>query len=134
MTNSEKNLSISTESNSHKISIQSKITNTSDENYIVIVEPALKLCLKENFEFMKDSKDWLTPFWIFITIIITFLTADFNKTFLGLNWDNWKWVFVIFLILSWVFFLLGLYKLFKNKTTLDDLMDKIKNINEVNKN
>jgi c-di-AMP phosphodiesterase-like protein len=80
---------------------------------------------------MKKVSDWKTPASIFITSLITVLTATF-KDFL-LPKEIWNAIFVLIMFISCVFFLVNFIRALINskKNTVENLIKKIANIDDV---
>jgi len=96
---------------------------------IVITEDKLKVILSNLISNLKKSETWLTPLSLFITLIITVLTANFNKSFLGVEKDVWCAIFYLCLIGSLIWLIISVFnsiKFFKS-TKLVNVLHEIKN-------
>ena len=105
--------------------IRNKYSNT-QSNLIEITEDKLRIILKENFDIIKKSKDWLGALGLFLTILLTLLTCDFRDTAI-LTSDAWKALFVICLAISFLYLVWVIVNLFRNRITVDNVIDQIKN-------
>lgn len=102
-------------------------TNTKSD-LIEITEDKLENILLKFFNDYKKMRGWLTSFTIFLTLLVTILTANF-KEFMGINKDVWTAIFYISLALSCIWMIIGIVFAIKNykRTRLNCLIDKIKN-------
>jgi len=98
---------------------------------IKITRDKLEIILLKEFNSMKKVSDWKTPASIFITSLITVLTATF-KDFL-LPKEIWNAIFVLIMFISCVFFLVNFIRALINskKNTVENLIKKIANIDDV---
>lgn len=98
---------------------------------ITITKDKLEIILLKEFNSMKKVSDWRTPASIFITTLITVLTAIF-KDFL-LPKEIWNALFVLIMFISCVLFLVNFIRALINskKNTVENLIKKIANIDDV---
>lgn len=98
---------------------------------ITITKDKLEIILLKEFNSMKKVPDWKTPASIFITTLITVLTATF-KDFL-LPKEIWNAIFVLIMFISCVLFLVNFIRALINskKNTVENLIKKIANIDDV---
>ena len=73
-------------------------------------------------------KDWLTPFGVFLSLLLTITTAEFKDT-LNIGKETWKAFFFILLIASvlWLVYSLICWFKFRHQGNIDTF---IKNITE----
>lgn len=97
---------------------------------IKITRDKLEIILLKEFNSMKKVPDWKTPASIFITTLITVLTATF-KDFL-LPKEIWNALFLLLMLISGIWFLINLVRLLKThkKDSIGSLINKIANIEE----
>ena len=97
---------------------------------IKITRDKLEIILLKEFNSMKKVSDWKTPASIFITSLITVLTATF-KDFL-LPKEIWNAIFLLLMLSSGICFLINLVRLLKThkKDSIGSLINKIANIEE----
>lgn len=97
---------------------------------IKITRDKLEIILLKEFNSMKKVPDWKTPASIFITTLITVLTATF-KDFL-LPKEIWNALFLLLMLISVIWFLINLVQLLKThkKDSIGSLINKIANIEE----
>ncbi|WP_163716782.1 hypothetical protein [Mangrovibacterium lignilyticum] len=105
-----------------------QVCSNTKTDFIEITEDKLENILIKFLRDLKKSSGWLTPLSIFITILITNLTADF-KEFLSIPKEIWCAIFYLALALSFVWFIVKTISAIKNrkKVQLDYLINKIKN-------
>ena len=109
----------------------SKVYENTQSDLIEITDDKLRLILSEFISKVKKSQDWLVPFSIFFTLLITFLTTDFSKDFLGISKTSWSIIFWIAFWGSIGWLLISLFNCFyhRKSITLENLLGKIKNNN-----
>lgn len=105
-----------------------QVCSNTKTDFIEITEDKLENILIKFLSDLRKSSGWLTPLSIFITILITNLTADF-KEFLSVSKDIWCAIFYLALGLSFVWFIIKGISAIKNrrKTKIEYLINKIKN-------
>lgn len=67
-----------------------KVFDNLDQNIIRITEDKMKLILIENFKKIEDKKAWVSPFGIFIALLVVFLTTEKFKDFLYIPAAVWE--------------------------------------------
>lgn len=97
---------------------------------IKITRDKLEIILLKEFNGMKKVPDWKTPASIFITTLITVLTATFKD--LLLPKEIWNALFLLLMLISGIWFLINLVRLLKThkKDSIGSLINKIANIEE----
>lgn len=105
------------------------ICSNTKTDFIEITEDKLENILMKYITILKKTKNWITPFSIFLTILITILTADFKKEFLGIDQFIWSAIFYISLFISGLWLIADLYNLLKynKKSKIECLIKTIKN-------
>lgn len=88
-----------------------------DDNEIVITETRLENILMKHEQALGSGNDWKTPFGLIISIILVFLTAEFNKNFLGINKEMWGSLFIVVLIGSLIWLSKSLLLKYRNRNT-----------------
>ena len=98
---------------------------------IHITDDKLKNIMNDYISNLKKTLDWLTPFSLSLTLLITFLTTEFSKDFLGISKSFWSYIFITAFIGSLVGLIASLTNccLLRKTTKLDYLIDRIKNKN-----
>lgn len=98
---------------------------------IEITEDKLMLCLIENEKILKDKTAWQTPISLFSSLLLTKLTAKFETGFVGIDSNTWEAIFLIGIVISLLWLIISLYKLYKSWKTdhFNALLNKIKNSN-----
>ncbi|MBA4320443.1 MAG: hypothetical protein C0412_18755 [Flavobacterium sp.] len=97
---------------------------------IEITHDKMENILLKHLKNISLMKSWLTPLSLFITLLITRLTATFND-FLQIKAPVWDALFLLSMITSTIWLLVILVNIFRcrNKATIDYLMREIKNAN-----
>jgi uncharacterized membrane protein YesL len=105
-----------------------QVCRNTKTDFIEITEDKLENILIKFLQDFKDSSGWLTPFTIFLTLLVAILTADF-KEFLEIPKEIWCAIFYICLILSFCWFIYMVYIAYikRKKVKIDYLIRKIKN-------
>lgn len=108
--------------------------NNVSQGIIHITEDKLKVILLEQKEKNKLFYSWTTPLGIFVSCLLTTITADFKNT-LGLSSNTWKAIFVILTVITLVWLLWAAFNAFSNRKNrkIDDLINTIKNSYENNR-
>lgn len=98
---------------------------------IHITDDKLRNILRDFVPNAKKINDWLTPLSIVVTLLITFLTTDFSKDFLGIPKSLWSVIFIVVFGISIIWLIVAIINAFKLRkiTSIDYLIDKIKNKN-----
>lgn len=91
------------------------------QRFIVVTEDKLRLYLNEYLDRMQQSTEWLTPFGLVVTIIITLVTATFQNIFLPAA--TWEAIFWLSLVVSSIWLIRILLKRPKSMT-LDQVVEK----------
>ncbi|WP_310595520.1 hypothetical protein [Flavobacterium sp.] len=107
----------------------SQVCSNTKSDLIEITEDKLENILIKFLSNYTNLTIWLTPLGIFLSLLLTFLTAADFKEFLGITKNYWYAFFVLSLILSAFFTIYYLFKSLLNykKTKLEFLINKIKN-------
>lgn len=89
------------------------------ENYVMISESKIRVCLLNNSKNLKERSSWQTPAGIFLTVLIVFLTSEF-KSFIFPK-ETWQAIFVIGGAWSFVW---TIYSFFNRPkaTTIDEIV------------
>ncbi|MFY7937096.1 MAG: hypothetical protein ACOVOQ_06960 [Flavobacterium sp.] len=120
----------SNSSNSSKVNSRfiSQVCSNTKSDLIEITEDKLENILIKFLSDFTSSTIWLTPLGIFLSLLITFLTADF-KEFIGIPKNIWYAFFALSLLLSAFWTIYSSIKAIINykKTKLEYLINKIKN-------
>lgn len=97
-----------------------------DEVEITVTKTKLENYFLKHKKILESGSDWNTPLSLVITILLVFLTAEFNKNFLGLSKDTWIAVFLIMLCLSIGWFLKSCISKYQNRNkNIDSLIQTI---------
>lgn len=103
-------------------------TNTKSD-LIEITDDKLKLILSDFIKRIKKTHDWLIPFSILLTLLITFLTTEFSIDFLGISRSTWSTIFILIFIISVIWLFISAFNCINKKrlNTLENLIAQIKN-------
>jgi len=106
----------------------SQVCTNTKSDLIEITEDKLENILIKFIRDFKKSIGWLTPLSIFLTLLVTNLTAEF-KTFLGISKEIWCAIFYLALFLSFCWTIYQSFLAVRNikKTRIQYLINKIKN-------
>ncbi len=106
----------------------SQVCTNTKSDLIEITEDKLENILIKFLSDYRNSTAWLTPLGIFLSLLITFLTADF-KDFLNIPKDTWCAIFYVCLTLSllWTIYSAIIALVNYNKVKIEYLINKIKN-------
>ena len=102
----------------HKNVNQEIIVTTSDKIKLVLINTEKKLT---------SQRDWWTPLGLLFSFVTTLITANF-KNVCGLTKDTWKAIFIILILLSLVWLIITLRKLYLNwgEYNLESIIERIK--------
>jgi hypothetical protein len=97
---------------------------------IEITHDKLENLLRKFYERHALRLSWFNPLSLGIGVALTLSTAEFKAQALALDGATWKAIFVITLVVSVVWLVFNLIQLARgwNESSLDSLIDKIKNV------
>lgn len=97
---------------------------------IEITHDKLENVLRKFYERHALRSSWFNPLSLGIGVALTLSTADFKAQSLGLDGATWRAIFVIALVASVIWLAKNLLQLVRcwNDTSLESLIDKIKNV------
>jgi len=106
--------------------INQKCSNLKSD-LIEITEDKLENILLKHMTKIENSKCWLAPLSLFVSLLMTLLSSNFIKTF-GLSKYTWEAVFMVGLLMSFIWLIKSLIYLYKNKNNCSILIliNKIK--------
>ena len=81
--------------------------------------------LTEHCHKVSRSRDWMAPLGVFLTILVTLVSADFKEA-LAMSKDTWKAIFVIVGAGALLFLARGLWNI-RGTETVYQLANRIKN-------
>lgn len=97
-----------------------------DETEITVTKTKLENCFLKHEKALNSGSDWKTPLGLIITIILVFLTTEFNKNFMGVEKDSWIAIFIIILIISVVWLIKSCVSKYQNRgENIDTLIQHI---------
>ncbi len=103
---------------------QSKTYLNTGQNFIVTTEDKVRLCLTTHIDAVSKKKGWITPLTWLSTIIVVFITSDFND--FVLTKDAWQAVFFIGLLISGVWLVKAVIDAFRVSTSIDLIIQTLK--------
>jgi len=108
--------------------INKKCCNTKSD-LIEITEDKLQNILTRLIDNLKKIHQWLTPLSLFTTLLLSILTTDFTKEFIGIEKDVWSAIFYICLAASFVWLIISVINSirFYKRTRLNNIINEIKN-------
>lgn len=109
-----------------------KVTTTSntDVELLITNKDKLELALIKYEKALKDRFAWATPFGIFISLLLTCVTADSFKPFLNLSAEVWKAIVIVSCFGSFIWLIIAIIKMLKSRgeaeldTVINDLMKR----------
>ena len=112
----------------------SQVCSNVKSDLIEITEDKLENVLLKHLKNLRIIDSWLTPFTLFLTVLLAILTTEFKAAF-GFTKEVWNAVFLVLLAGSFIWLIICLFKIFKtyNKATIDHIIKQIKDADE-NKN
>lgn len=108
--------------------IDKKRTNTKSD-LIEITHDKLENILLKHLEFVSIKNSWVSPLSVFVTILLTKLTASFKK-FIEIEKEVWEALFLFGLAGSFIWLVIVLIRMYchRNVTNIDYVINKIKNL------
>lgn len=109
-----------------------KIIVNVKSNLITITEDKLENILLKNIDQKSINKSWITPLSIFITTLITNLSANFIDIY-GLKSAVWEAIFILVTIGTAIWLIISIIRIFMNrgKGSLPNLIARIKNAKDM---
>ncbi|MCQ2116817.1 MAG: hypothetical protein MJY76_01580 [Bacteroidales bacterium] len=97
-----------------------KYFSNTKSNVLEITEDKLRNILSMHFDKIKRSKDWISALALFLSLLVTVITATF-KNFI-FSPDTWKAIFVILLIGSFIYLIYTASNAAKNKDSIENII------------
>ncbi len=108
-----------------RISRETKVHLNLAQDMIVTNEDKVRLCLTSHLSRVEAKRGWIAPFAIFVSILLTLVTAQFHDLYLSAS--AWKAMFIWALILDSVW--LGRALLSVRKSSgVDDIVAEMKRV------
>lgn len=107
-----------------------KVYNNTTQNIIRITEDKLEKILMNHSSNVKKKSDWKAPLGIVVSIVLALISTRFQDAFY-LEAAVWKAIFIISLIISVGWLGCKIYYCMRIDSSLKTLMDKIKNVNQI---
>lgn len=98
------------------------------QGFIHITEDKLKVILLEHSNKNSQFYSWTTPFGIFVSCLLTTITANFELTW-GISSSTWEAIFILCTVGTGLWTIYASFKAFMHRRgrTTDELIEKIKN-------
>jgi hypothetical protein len=106
---------------------ESSVFRNISQQVIVTTSDKIKLCLIEHQNTLSAKNGWIAPIGLLIALVTALVTTDF-KQFLDISPDIWKALFIFGTILSAVWTIRSLFRLyqFRNKGGIDSIIEELK--------
>lgn len=113
------------------IEINTEYCHNVGQTYITITEDKLENILLKNDKALKAKYSWTTPLGLFVTCLLTSLTAQFKNT-IGISSEVWSAIFYIATVGSFIWTTMAAYKAYSRRKGGDipTLISKIKNVSK----
>jgi hypothetical protein len=110
-----------------ELSQGSIVSKNVNQEVIVTTRDRVHLCLIKHQTNLQSRQDWLVPFGILLTIILTLTTADFKKDALGVDGDTWRALFLMGLIVTTVWLVItGRRAINTSATAVEDVINNMR--------
>ncbi len=123
----------SSQNNEATISINNEINakvkhyKNVDQNFITITEDKMNLILIKHLNEIEDKKLWIAPLGIFITLLLIPLTTEKFKDAFSISASVWQAACYIAMVIFFIWFIiLGLKSWAARKTTIESVINKLK--------
>lgn len=113
--------------NNGSVKVDNIISNTS-VNVIQITEDKLENILMRHLKKLEKPRDLIGAISLFLSLLIVMFTTEF-KNIMFLNSDTWKGIFICLLIGSAVYLGYVIKNIYKDKDSIESIMEDIKNSN-----
>jgi len=88
----------------------STVHSNAAQDFIFTTRDRLELCLTHHREKIEIRQQWPVPLGIFMSVILTLLTADFQQKKFGLDGSVWQAIFIIIAGLSGMWLIYSIFK------------------------
>lgn len=102
-----------------------KYFSNTKSNVIEITEDKARNILNSHYLKMEKSKDWKGALALFITLLLSLITADFHHWILTA--DTWKAIFIILLFVSAIYLIYTICNTLKSKDSVDNIIHDLEN-------
>lgn len=99
----------------------SKVQSSLGEIIIISTEDKIELCLMKHLSDLEQKNQWITPFGLLLTVILTFLTTDFKEWIFPK--EMWQAVFFIAAVIFLGWLLIAIRRAWRIKTVKDILAE-----------
>ena len=111
------------------ITSQLTVNKNLSQEIIVTNTDKVKIILNDHHKIIKRKIEWINPLGIFITVLATLLTAQFDKVVFGIDAIMWKAIFIVTGLASFgycIYLIIYAIKYYKNGS-IEEFIDKLKN-------
>ena len=105
----------------------SNVCSNTKSDVIIITEDKLRLIFGKFVNRIKKTRDWISYAGISVTILLSLLTCNFDKDFLGVSHDIWYAVFVFGFISSAIMLIVSVINCLRSRILTDKMIIEIKN-------
>jgi hypothetical protein len=105
----------------------SDVCSNTKSDVIIITEDKLRLIFGKFVNRIKKTRDWISYAGISVTILLSLLTCNFDKDFLGVSHDIWYAVFVFGFISSAIMLIVSVINCLRSRNLTDKMIIEIKN-------
>ena len=93
---------------------KSKVQQNLVQNIFTTTEDWATICLMKYQKALKDEDVWVLPAGIFLTIVLTMVSANFHS-FLGLDADTIRGFFLFVAVAAFIWLVKALYQLYRTR-------------------
>lgn len=111
--------------NDNTLVFDTVISNVST-NLIRITEDKLRNVLNDNIGKLRKPNDIIAAVALFLSLLGVLMTSDFHDKF-GIKVDTWNGFFMFLCFASFCYFCYVCRNLLKNRCSIEDIMQEIKN-------
>lgn len=108
--------------------IAQKCTNLKSD-VIEITEDKLRLILSKYIMRLKKNRDWIGYGGMTLTVVLSLVTCDFNKNFLGIEANIWYAIFVLSAFVLGILTIVAIFNALTNRKCEERMIQEIKNKN-----
>jgi hypothetical protein len=97
------------------------------QEFVITTVDKVKLCLREHKEILTSRMEWLAPLGVFLALLTTLVAADFKDAF-SLSKQDWRAIFIVGTIVSFLWLLRCIYRAVKfwNKADEENFIKALK--------
>lgn len=98
------------------------------QEIIVTNTDKVKIILDEHHKIIKKKIEWINPIGLFLSVLTTLLTAQFDKNKFGLSPEIWHAIFIVACLVSFVWSTILMINAIRyhKKGTVEQCIEKLK--------